>query len=139
MRERGMCAWQQGRGNGCWGGCVGGGRVVEGLRGEVWRGVSAPTDGPLEESQVTGSSGGREEQVGVGGGSGNTRHGKGAGGVRRHISGSDDRIRLGSQPRDLWVGELNIFRCRVSGCRYKYTHIKRRSKRGRTGCSAENK
>lgn len=38
---------------------------MEGLRGEVWRGVSAPTDGPLEESQVTGSSGGREEQVGV--------------------------------------------------------------------------
>lgn len=83
---------------------------------------AAPPVRPLEESQVTGSSGGREEQVGLGGGSGNTRHGEGAGGVRRHISGSDDRIRLGSQPRDLWVGELNIFRCHVSGCRHIYTH-----------------
>lgn len=119
-------------GTGCWGegGWQGGGGAAGGDLewGQRADRRAAPPVRPLEESQVTGSSGGREEQVGLGGGSGNTRHGEGAGGVRRHISGSDDRIRLGSQPRDLWVGELNIFRCHVSGCRYIYTHIKRRSK-----------
>lgn len=45
MRERGMCAWQQGRERG--GGGGGRWRGGGGVAGKVWRGVSAPTDEPL--------------------------------------------------------------------------------------------
>lgn len=96
-----------------------------GGRGQRADRLAAPPVRPLEESQVTGvGSRGRGEQAGLRG-SGNTRHGEGAGRVRRHISGSDDRIRLGSQPQDLWVEELNIFRCHLSQhvCMYIHTFI----------------